>query len=61
MTTAPSPLVCVVDDDEGFRDSLSWMVRAAGYRVNAYATAAHFLTAHKRGAAACLVLDIRMP
>lgn len=61
MTAAPPPLVCVVDDDEGFRDSLSWMVRAAGYRVSAHATATHFLDAHKRGTAACLVLDIRMP
>lgn len=61
MTAALPPLVCVVDDDEGFRDSLSWMVRTAGYRVNAYATAASFLAAHDRGAAACLVLDMRMP
>lgn len=62
MTAAsPPPLVCVVDDDDGFRDSLSWMVRAAGYRVSAYPSAERFLDAHQGGAAACLVLDIRMP
>lgn len=63
MTSASPPpaLVCVVDDDDGFRDSLAWMVRAAGYRVSAYASAERFLEAHKRGGCACLVLDIRMP
>jgi FixJ family two-component response regulator len=63
MTSAslPPALVCVVDDDEGFRESLTWMVRAAGYRVSAYASAERFLEAHKRGGAACIVLDIRMP
>ena len=61
MTSSAGELIYVVDDDQAFRESLSWMATAAGYRVNAYATAEHFLAAHERGAAACLVLDIRMP
>jgi two-component system response regulator FixJ len=55
------PLVYLVDDDEAFRDSLRWMMRAAGYRVEVYATAEHFLATHERDAGACLVLDLRMP
>jgi len=59
--TLASPLVCVIDDDQGFRDSLSWMVRAAGYRVSVYATAEHYLSVQQRPEAACLVVDMRMP
>ena len=58
---AKAPLIYIVDDDEAFRASLTWMVRAAGYRVATYATAEQFLATHERGAAACLILDIRMP
>ena len=61
MTRSNAPLIHVVDDDEAFRGSLTWMLNAAGYSVDAYATAEHFLVAHKPGIAACLVLDIRMP
>lgn len=61
MTSPAVPLIYIVDDDQAFRESLDWMVRAAGYRVSTYATAEHFLAVHERAAAACLVLDIRMP
>lgn len=61
MTKARALLVQVVDDDEAFRSSLAWMLRAAGYSVDVYATGEHFLATHKFGAAACLILDIRMP
>ena len=59
--SATAGLICIVDDDEAFRDSLGWLVRAAGYCVAAYATAEDFLSAHGREKAACAVLDIRMP
>src|SRR5688500_7009323 len=53
--------VCVVDDDDAFRDSLRWLLESTGYRVATYATAERFLAGYKAGAAACLVLDVRMP
>jgi FixJ family two-component response regulator len=57
-----SPLVCVVDDDEAFRDSVRWLLESAGYRVAMYATSEHFLgTFRPEGGAACIVLDVRMP
>jgi len=53
--------VCVVDDDDAFRDSLRWLLESTGYRVAAYATAERFLAGYKPGTASCLVLDVRMP
>ena len=61
MTSPEEALIYLVDDDQSFRESLAWMLRAAGYRVNAYATAEHFLAVHEPATTACLVLDVRMP
>ena len=54
-------IVCVVDDDDAFRDSLRWLLESTGYRVAAYSTAERFLAGYKPGTASCLVLDVRMP
>lgn len=51
--------VYVVDDDRDFRDSLSWLLEGAGYRVVAYPSAEAFLE-HYPGDAGCLLLDVRM-
>lgn len=56
-----APLVYVVDDDESFRDSLRWLLESAGYRVLTYSTAERFLHEYEPGAAACLVVDVRLP
>lgn len=62
MSSAREPsLVCVVDDDEAFRDSLRWLLESAGYRVAGFASAEPFLEAYRPGTGACLVLDVRMP
>lgn len=60
---APTPptLVYVVDDDDAMRDSLRWLLESTGYRVSAYSTAERFLSVYKPGAAACVLLDVRMP
>src|SRR5687768_10657315 len=59
--TDDPPLVYVVDDDEAFRNSLQWLLESAGYRVVRYATAELFLLEAEPPAAACLVLDVRLP
>ena len=59
--TDDAPLVYVVDDDEPFRDSLRWLLESAGYRAVTYSTAERFLHEYEPGAAACLVLDVRLP
>ncbi|MBI2529179.1 MAG: response regulator transcription factor [Candidatus Rokubacteria bacterium] len=61
MTTAPAPLVVVVDDDPSVRRSLARLVSTAGYAVEALASAREFLARPQTDGPACLVLDVRMP
>jgi len=61
MNRTPPPLVYVLDDDAACRDSLRWLLESAGYRVETYATAEHFLACCEPGAGSCLILDVRMP
>jgi FixJ family two-component response regulator len=60
--SAPAPaLVSVVDDDPSVRRSLARLVKGAGYRVEAYASAHEFLARPPEEGPACLLLDVRMP
>jgi FixJ family two-component response regulator len=60
MTTV-TPLVFVVDDNPSVRKSLSRLLAAAGYTVEAFASAREFLTRSPSEGPCCLVLDVRMP
>jgi len=53
--------ICVVDDDEGFRDSLVWLLQAAGHRVASFASGEGFLSHWRPETPGCLLVDIRMP
>ena len=53
--------VFLVDDDEAIRSSLLRALGKRGYRVEAHASAASFLAAHRPGHHGCLVLDYGMP
>lgn len=55
------PLVTVVDDDDAFRDSLSWLLQNAGYRVAVFAMAELALAQWDSSQHGCLLVDIRMP
>jgi DNA-binding NtrC family response regulator len=55
------PLVCVIDDDSSIRESLSNLLRSAGLKVRAFASAQEFLTNWPLEAPGCLVLDIQLP
>jgi FixJ family two-component response regulator len=57
----PAASVFVVDDDPSVRKSLTRLIEAAGYTVEAFASAREFLDAAPASGACCLVLDIRMP
>ena len=61
MLTAVAPLVFVVDDDPSVRKSLGRLLAAAGYTVEAFASAREFLTRVPSEGPCCLVLDVRMP
>lgn len=55
------PIVFVVDDDLAVREALSSLIRSVGLRVETFASAQDFLQHQRPDAAACLVLDVRMP
>ncbi len=52
--------VYVVDDDEGVRDSLQWLLEGKDYRVRCYDSAESFLSRYDTREVACLIVDIRM-
>jgi len=61
MSSRAPALVSVVDDDPSVRRSLARLVKAAGYRVEAFASANEFLARPPEEGPACLLLDVRMP
>ncbi len=54
-------LVHVVDDDQAVRDSLGFLLEAAGYGARTYASAAEFLNAAETLESGCVLTDVRMP
>ena len=57
----PDAIVYVIDDDQGARDSLEFLLDCAGIRVRSFASADAFLRASPPLAGACIVTDVRMP
>src|SRR5271154_6450806 len=55
------PTVYVVDDDDALRDSLDFLLAAAGLSVKVFESASSFLGVLAGVQAGCLVTDIRMP
>ena len=54
-------LVGIVDDDESVRDSISSLLRSAGFKTAAFESAEAFLKSDHKSDPDCLVLDVRMP
>ena len=52
--------VYVIDDDEGVRDSLQWLLEGKDYRVRCFDCAETFLSRYDAREVACLIVDIRM-
>jgi len=55
------PTVFVVDDDEGVRDSLRFLLKSVGLPTKTLGSAAEFLDSYDVNEPGCLVLDVRMP
>ena len=55
------PLVHVIDDDPAVRDSLEFMLDAAGMRVRSWDSAVAFLAGRDEAENGCIVTDVRMP
>jgi two-component system response regulator FixJ len=56
-----APMVFVVDDDEGVRDSLRFLLKSVGLATKTLGSAAEFLATYDVDQPGCLVLDVRMP
>lgn len=60
-THAPLATVFVVDDDVSFLRSLSRLLRASGFHVVAYHSAAEFLAELQPDMKGCVITDLMMP
>ncbi|AXX98597.1 response regulator transcription factor [Profundibacter amoris] len=60
-TTDAAPLIHVVDDDEGMRKSLCWLIGSVGLQCRAHVSADAFMAGFNDKRPGCLLLDIRMP
>jgi FixJ family two-component response regulator len=58
---AGTPTVFVVDDDASFLSGMERLLRAMGYAVACYTSAADFLAKRPPRAAGCIVADLQMP
>jgi RNA polymerase sigma factor (sigma-70 family) len=55
------PMVYIVDDDEGVRESLTLVLRSAGISARSFADAREFLHQVDLQQPGCVLLDLRMP
>jgi two-component system, LuxR family, response regulator FixJ len=60
-TAAPQPVVHIIDDDEGLRESLAFLLRSAALEVRSFESAKTFLDALPDASVGCVITDIRMP
>ena len=61
MNAPLSPLVHLVDDDDGVRASLSLLISTVGLRVQGWSDPQQFLREFPRQDIGAIVLDVRMP
>jgi FixJ family two-component response regulator len=56
-----NPIVYIVDDNEGMRETLEALFQSVKQPVKAFASASEFLGAYAMGQPGCLIADVRMP
>src|SRR5262245_21262015 len=61
MTDLAQPVVCIIDDDESVRTSISRLLQTVGLRSQTFATVPDFQSWLPKGFVGCLILDVRMP
>src|SRR5271163_1522151 len=61
MSTPAQPTICIVDDDEGVRESLGCLIGTLGLPVKTFRSAEDFLGEYDGQIAGCLVVDVSMP
>jgi FixJ family two-component response regulator len=55
------PVISVVDDDASIRAAADSLLRARGYNVSTFASAAEFLRSRQLDETSCVITDVRMP
>jgi FixJ family two-component response regulator len=60
-TLSKTALIAIVDDDEPLREALGSVLKAAGFVIDAFASAEAFLDSPQRSDISCLILDVRLP
>jgi FixJ family two-component response regulator len=59
--SAPVPVVHVVDDDASFLTAVSRLLRASGFTVRTFGSAAELLSGLAADTHGCVIADLRMP
>lgn len=57
----PSPTVHIVDDDESFLRAVTRLLRASGFEVRTFTSAADFLAQPLHASRGCVISDLQMP
>jgi FixJ family two-component response regulator len=55
------PVISVIDDDASIRAATDSLLRARGYVVYTFASAAEFLRSPQLNESSCVITDVRMP
>ena len=59
--STPIATVVIVDDDEGVRESLRELLRAADYNALTFASAEEYLTRAEGAGIDCMIVDVNLP
>jgi len=54
-------MVHVIDDDDAVRDSIAFLLEAAGFEVKTYDSGVRFLEGYTDQESGCVLTDVRMP
>ena len=60
-TLAPPSRLILVEDDENVRRSMTMLLRARGFRIDAYRNGTELLMMNGRHGGDCLLIDYKMP
>ncbi len=60
-TKTKTKTIAIVDDDEGVRDSLTWLLNSQDHTIKCYSNGEDFLKDYNPEEYNCIILDVRMP
>jgi len=61
MNGSTAPIVRIVDDDASFLTAVARLLRASGFAVKTFASAAEFLARPELDTPGCVLVDLQMP